>query len=118
MRPVAYPSRGSGAVALVGVAMMSSGDGPRMRARRKNSAVVMRSSVADGGGQGLSWQPNRSVTRRTARIARKCTFNSWLLYSIRGLPINQTAEEIAVACGTPDVSIGSLCDSLKSSPVL
>nr|CAD7595571.1 unnamed protein product [Timema genevievae] len=69
MRPVAYPSRGSGAVALVGVAMMSSRDGPRMRARRKNSAVVMRSSVADGGGQGLSWQPNRSVTRRTARIA-------------------------------------------------
>nr|CAD7572508.1 unnamed protein product [Timema californicum] len=69
MRLVAYPSRGRGAVALVGVAMMSR-DGPRMRARRKNSAVVTLSSVADGGGQELSWQPNRSVTRRTARIAR------------------------------------------------
>nr|CAD7428198.1 unnamed protein product [Timema monikensis] len=68
MRPVAYPSRGRGAVALVGVAMMSR-DGPRMRARRKNSAGVMLSSVADGGGQELSWQPNRSVTRRAARIA-------------------------------------------------
>nr|CAD7259413.1 unnamed protein product [Timema shepardi] len=75
MRLVAYPSRGRGAVALVGVAMMSR-DGPRMRARRKNSAVVMLSSVADGGGQELSWQPNRSVTRRTARIARE-VYSVW-----------------------------------------
>ncbi|XP_063245171.1 uncharacterized protein LOC134546333 isoform X3 [Bacillus rossius redtenbacheri] len=48
--------------------VMTTVSGLRMRARR-------RSAGADGC-QSLSWQPNRSVTRRTARIARE-VYSVW-----------------------------------------